>query len=110
MGDLALPVTEGGRIIFVGDVHGCFDELQELLEIAQRDPARDTVVLLGDMVRKGPKSVEVVRWARENGALAVRGNHDDAVLAMSLRRGKYSEARGDGWAKGLSDDDLAPPP
>lgn len=110
MGDLALPVTEGGRIIFVGDVHGCFDELQELLEIAQRDPARDTVVLLGDMVRKGPKSVEVVRWARENGALAVRGNHDDAALAMSLRRGKYSEARGDGWAKGLSDDDLAPPP
>ena len=42
MGDLALPVSEGGRIIFVGDVHGCFDELQELLETAQRDPARDT--------------------------------------------------------------------
>ncbi|HEY6475151.1 MAG TPA: metallophosphoesterase [Polyangia bacterium] len=67
------------RTLIVGDVHGCLDELLALLAHAGRTP-RDRVVLVGDLVAKGPNSAGVVRWARESGADAVLGNHDAHVL------------------------------
>jgi hypothetical protein len=67
------------RHIFVGDVHGCLDELQRLLR-QLRVSADDRLVLVGDLVAKGPDSAGVVACAREHGALGVRGNHDEAVL------------------------------
>ena len=65
--------------IVVGDVHGCLDELRHLLATCgfQRG---DRLVLAGDLVAKGPDSQGVVQLAREEGALAVVGNHDDHVL------------------------------
>jgi diadenosine tetraphosphatase ApaH/serine/threonine PP2A family protein phosphatase len=65
--------------IVVGDVHGCVDELQRLLASCgfQRG---DRLVLAGDLVAKGPDSQGVVQLAREEGAVAVVGNHDDHVL------------------------------
>lgn len=48
---------------------------------------------MGDLVNKGPKSAETVRFAREHGFYAVRGNHDDSALAAYYRVGRY---RGDG--------------
>lgn len=67
------------RTIFIGDVHGCLDELEALLR--KLDVTReDRVVLVGDLVAKGPASRAVVALARELGALAVLGNHDEAVL------------------------------
>jgi len=50
------------------------------------DDPSDLLVLLGDLVNKGPKSREVVARARRAGALAVRGNHDDAALAALAAR------------------------
>mmetsp|Transcript_130713 Transcript_130713/g.279531 ORF Transcript_130713/g.279531 Transcript_130713/m.279531 type:complete len:302 (-) Transcript_130713:141-1046(-) len=70
----------GGRLIIVGDVHGCASELQQLLDAEKFDSRADTVVLVGDLVNKGPDSGEVLRIARACGALAVRGNHDDELL------------------------------
>lgn len=71
--------TEHGRHIFIGDVHGCLDELRSLLgKLSLRDD--DKLVLVGDLVAKGPDSAGVVAYARELGALSVRGNHDEAVL------------------------------
>jgi diadenosine tetraphosphatase ApaH/serine/threonine PP2A family protein phosphatase len=67
------------RTLIVGDVHGCFDELLALLARAHRTPA-DRVVLVGDLVAKGPDSLGVIRWARASGAEAVLGNHDAHVL------------------------------
>jgi predicted phosphodiesterase len=67
------------RTLIVGDVHGCLDELLALLAAAGRTPD-DRVVLVGDLVAKGPKSAGVVRWARESKADAVLGNHDAHVL------------------------------
>lgn len=67
------------RTLVVGDVHGCLDELLALLAAAGRAP-RDRVVLVGDLVCKGPNSDGVVRWARESNADAVLGNHDAHVL------------------------------
>jgi hypothetical protein len=67
------------RHIFVGDVHGCLDELELLLK-QLRVGGDDVLVLVGDLVAKGPDSQGVVACARERGALGVRGNHDERVL------------------------------
>lgn len=67
------------RVIAVGDVHGCIDELQDLLRQCDYRPG-DLVVFLGDLVCKGPDSTSVVQMAREIGAIGVRGNHDFEVI------------------------------
>ncbi|MFY0583024.1 metallophosphoesterase [Cystobacter fuscus] len=67
------------RTLFIGDVHGCAEELDALLEECGHRPG-ERVVLVGDLVAKGPDSAGVVRRARERGMLAVRGNHDEHVL------------------------------
>jgi len=67
------------RVIAIGDVHGCFDELQMLLRKCDYRPG-DLIVFLGDLVSKGPDSTSVVKMARELGAIGVRGNHDFEVV------------------------------
>ena len=67
------------RVIAIGDVHGCIDELQDLLRKCDYRPG-DLVVFLGDLVSKGPDSMAVVQMAREIGAIGVRGNHDFEVV------------------------------
>lgn len=68
------------RTLVVGDVHGCLAELEALLAKVAFDVDRDRLVLVGDLVAKGPSSKGVVALARAKGALAVRGNHDEHVL------------------------------
>jgi len=65
-----------GRTLFVGDVHGCADELARLLDKAK--PKR--VILLGDLFTRGPDARGVWKLIRRWDAEAVLGNHDDAVL------------------------------
>lgn len=60
------------KLIVVGDVHGCVDELQDLLRQCHYYPG-DLVVLLGDLVSKGPDSISAVKMARAIGAIGVRG-------------------------------------
>lgn len=72
------------RLILIGDVHGCVDELQALLRAVGHHRS-DKVVLVGDLVAKGPDSQGVVQLAREVRAWAVRGNHDDHVLRCRFR-------------------------
>ena len=67
------------RTIVIGDVHGCLDELLALLQRCGRSD-EDRVVLVGDLVAKGPDSAGVIQWARESGVDAVLGNHDAHVL------------------------------
>ncbi|KAK3236949.1 hypothetical protein CYMTET_52940 [Cymbomonas tetramitiformis] len=72
-------VCSDGRIIVIGDVHGCCGELLDLLEKCDRR-TQDLVIFVGDLVNKGPDSARVLAEARRIGALAVLGNHDAAAL------------------------------
>lgn len=97
----------GKNLLVIGDVHGCYDELVELLDKCNgRDP-NVCVVFVGDLMNKGPKSAQVVQLVREMGAYCVRGNHDEVALREWQRYcegGKLSDQFQ--WLKSLSEDDL----
>jgi bis(5'-nucleosyl)-tetraphosphatase (symmetrical) len=68
----------------IGDIQGCFDELQAMLELVKFDRQKDQIWLAGDLVNRGPKSAEVLRFAKDLGPAAVKvvlGNHDLHLLA-----------------------------
>lgn len=68
------------RTIVIGDVHGCLEELDELLDVVEYTRGKDRVVFVGDLVDRGPDSIGVVRRARELGAEVVLGNHEEKHL------------------------------
>lgn len=77
-----VDVKPGARLIFVGDIHGCFDELAELLERVA--PAgNDIVVSVGDVVTKGPAAARCLDLWRARGYLAVRGNNEEKLLEQA---------------------------
>jgi predicted phosphodiesterase len=77
----ASEVLMAGRTIVVGDIHGCYDELTELLKKAEFGED-DRVVSVGDLITKGPKSREVLElFMTDPRFTTVIGNHD-----LALRR------------------------
>ncbi|CAO3695625.1 unnamed protein product [Rhizopus stolonifer] len=68
------------RVFVVGDVHGCIDEFEALLNSLSFNTTEDQIILAGDLTSKGPDSLAVIRKAKEIGALCVRGNHDDKII------------------------------
>ena len=70
----------------IGDIQGCFDELMRLLDLINFDPAIDQVWLAGDLVNRGPKSAEVLRFAmaHPDSIKVVLGNHDLHLLANAV--------------------------
>ncbi|WP_127534055.1 metallophosphoesterase family protein [Paenibacillus kobensis] len=76
------------RTIVISDIHGCVDELNELLSRMKYDNRRDRLLLIGDYVDRGPKSCETVDRVMQlvgEGAVALRGNHDQRLVDLALR-------------------------
>jgi hypothetical protein len=74
------------RTVIVGDVHGCTGELEELLERVRFSERNDRLVLVGDLLVRGPDVHGVLALVRRLGARAVRGNHEEKLLAWRHRR------------------------
>jgi len=78
--ELQSILNNGGNVWVIGDVHGHADTLVALLESLNLD-SMDRVVLLGDLIDRGPKSCEVIRIARESPRIfSVLGNHEEMML------------------------------
>lgn len=78
----------------IGDVQGCYDELRQLLKLVNFQPARDTIWFTGDLINRGPKSAEVLRFVSGLGerAITVLGNHDLHTLAIAAGKAPYKNS------------------
>lgn len=70
----------------IGDIHGCHDSLRALMDRIGFSPDRDRLWFVGDIINRGPKSLESLRLVRDLGdnALVTLGNHDMHFLAVAL--------------------------
>jgi Icc-related predicted phosphoesterase len=68
-----------GRIIAIGDIHGCHQEFAELL--ARLELTKDDrLILVGDLINRGPDSCKVIDLARQHRAISLLGNHELRLL------------------------------
>ncbi|MEY4940556.1 MAG: hypothetical protein RIQ93_2291 [Verrucomicrobiota bacterium] len=83
-----------GKLIAIGDIHGCHAEFAELL--AKVAPSKsDRLILLGDLVNRGPDSCLVIDLAREHRALSLLGNHELRLLKYRRTGDKKHLKEGD---------------
>lgn len=86
------------RMLAISDIHGEFEMFEELLQTAQYDLGNDQLILLGDYVDRGPQSREVLKRVMElkqQGAIVLRGNHDEMMLAAAADKAGARER----WAR-----------
>jgi bis(5'-nucleosyl)-tetraphosphatase (symmetrical) len=95
------------RTAIISDVHGCRDELLEMLNLLDYKSPYVRIILLGDLEDRGKYSAECIRLARELNIESVKGNHDQKILKWYRSQGTKVDVydRKDYYSK-LSDEDI----
>jgi serine/threonine protein phosphatase 1 len=72
------------RTLAISDIHGCYDQFNELLKKVNYSPSEDKLILLGDYIDRGVRSKEVVQQVKELheefGVIVLKGNHDQLMI------------------------------
>ncbi|MHD0644727.1 metallophosphoesterase [Pseudomonas aeruginosa] len=71
-----------GKIFVVGDIHGAYDLLKEAMRAARFDQNKDLLLVVGDLLDRGPDSWRVANFLKMPYVHAVRGNHEDFLIEM----------------------------
>jgi serine/threonine protein phosphatase 1 len=93
----SLPANSRGKDYVVGDLHGCFDLLQRVLDEVDFDTTRDRLFSVGDLIDRGPNSLKCLELLSEPWFYAVKGNHEDLMLDF------FQSYRRDGHLEDLKD-------
>ncbi len=90
----------------IGDIQGCYDEFRALLELIKFDSAKDQLWLAGDLVNRGPKSLEVLRFCKQlqPQPIVVLGNHD--VFSLAVMQGLLAQSKHDTLTPLVEADDI----
>lgn len=79
------------RVLAIGDIHGHFSKLLNLIHKVNFDPQQDFLILLGDYIDRGDENMRCLRWAMEMSqmpnVIALRGNHEHMMLCYYLLGG-----------------------
>ena len=70
------------RTLYIGDVHGCADELEKILDAFGYVRGSDTLYQTGDIINKGPDMMRAMKIVEDCGILTVRGNHEEHLIRM----------------------------
>ena len=80
------------RTLYIGDVHGCADELERIVEAFGFVRGKDTLYQTGDIINKGPDMLRALKFVKDNGILTVRGNHEEHLIrALELPESGWTE-------------------
>lgn len=88
-GENKYPPKPSSRLLVIGDIHGRYEKLRQVLSMSGHDPERDRLILLGDYVDRGPESCRVVQEVKrlvKAGAVALFGNHEELMLRALKNR------------------------
>lgn len=80
------------RTIFIGDVHGCIDELKSLLKRI-KPTKKDRIIFLGDLVNRGPNPSAVINLVFKRGYECIKGNHELDYLQRNATNKSYAQIR-----------------
>lgn len=72
------------RTLIVGDLHGCYDEMLDLLKLVDYRPAEDRLIFTGDVINRGPQSKACIEFLQQHKARSVLGNHEYFMLQSFL--------------------------
>ena len=75
-----LPPNVDGRDFVIGDLHGCYDEVEQLLSFVNFNTTFDRLFSTGDLIDRGPKSIECLSLLRKPWFYAILGNHEELAL------------------------------
>jgi len=102
---ITLPLDLTKRHFVIGDIHGHLDMLEDLLASADYDPKLDVLYSVGDLIDRGPYSVEVVEFFQQDNCHAIRGNHELMVVDAMQWHGVWMGNGGVQTMNSLRDND-----